>query len=125
MWLFLMLATIPINEAMHLETGSSHEVSGFLVKDSQGDCFLAESPQVRSCCLGKGKVAEMKVEGLAMREPYPLHAVVIRGTIERDEGRTLLKNPEFVESTSTGYAWVLWVLSGCGLIYGFRKMRVF
>lgn len=123
MWLIFMLAAIPVNEVMHLETGSNHEISGFLVKDNQGACFLAETPQVRSCCLGKGKVAEIELENLVVADPLPLHAVVLRGTIERNESRMTLKNSEFVESSRSGYAWVLWVLSGCGLIYGWRKMR--
>lgn len=123
MWLFLFFAAIPVNEATLMESGRCEEISGFLVKDSQGDCFLAETPKVRSCCLGKGKIAEMKVEGLAIEAPYPLHAVIIRGTIERDQGRLILKNAQFQESSSMGYAWFVWVLCGSGIIFGWRKLR--
>lgn len=123
MWLHFILAICPINEAVELSSGETCEVRGFLVKSSQGSDFLVDSPDVKSCCLGKKKGSEMKLEGKVMDDPLPLHAVVLRGTIDRINNQIVLRNPQLIDSQAAGFGWVLWVAIGGGLIYGFRRMR--
>lgn len=123
MWLHFYLAICPINEAAALPSGETCEVRGFLIKNPEGVAFLVESPDVKSCCLGKKKGVEMRLDGDLFKDPLPLHAVAVQGTIDRVENQIVLRNPQLMESKSAGWGWMLGTVLGVGLIFGWRRMR--
>lgn len=123
MWLHFILAVCPINEAVNLPQGETCEIRGFLAKSVTGSIYLVESPDVKSCCLGKRKGVEVRLDGSAVEEPLPLHAVVMQGTIDRLENQIVLRNPRMSETKMADFSWILWMILAVSFIFGWRKLR--
>jgi hypothetical protein len=97
--------------------------AGVFDQKSRRSCFSCGISRHQKLLLGKKKGVEIQLDGDLFKDPLPLHAVAVQGTIDRVDNRIVLRNPHLMESKSAGLGWMLWTVLGVGLIFGWRKMR--
>lgn len=95
---------IPLNDILQDPApfeNKSIEVRGFLYLGQEGEFFLADRPNIRSCCLGKDEIIKLMLIG-EFPKPLPTQAVTIKGELR------LIKKPYLenatIETSSISYS---------------------
>lgn len=73
------------------------ELRGYLYRDSEGNVVLTDTPNLKSCCVGKPEVSKTYLSG-SFPEKLPVQLSVVRGTLK---GENLL-DAEIVSSAGSG-----------------------
>jgi len=73
------------------------EVKGFLYRDAQGEIVLTDTPNLKSCCVGKPEVSKIYLSG-SFPEKLPVQLAVVRGILK---GNTL-SDAKMVSSAGSG-----------------------
>lgn len=73
------------------------ELKGYLYRDSEGRVVLTDTPNLKSCCLGKTDVSKIYLSG-NFPEELPVQLSTVKGTLH---GESLLE-AEIVSSAGSG-----------------------
>ncbi len=73
------------------------EVKGFLFRDQSGQVVLSNTPNMRSCCVGKESIAQLYLKG-EFPDQLPSQMTVIRGKLNEKT----LEDASIVSGSSYG-----------------------
>lgn len=95
----------------------SLEVRGFVYRGEEGNFFLSDTPNVRSCCLHK--VTKLQMDGKF--EEIPKQAVSVNGKLVM-KGQPILMEAKLQASPSL--TPLLWLPAVLILLYALKKLRM-
>jgi hypothetical protein len=78
------------------------ELRGYLYRDSEGNVVLTDTPNLKSCCVGKPEVSKIYLAG-SFPEKLPVQLSIVRGTLQ---GENLLE-AELVSSSGSGASLII------------------
>ena len=94
------------------------ELKGYLYRDSDGNVVLTDTPNLKSCCVGKPEISKVYLTG-SFPEKLPVQLSTVKGTLS---GNTLLE-AELVSSSGSGATLALAGILLVALIAYFLKRR--
>lgn len=94
------------------------DLRGYLYRDSEGNVVLTDTPNLKSCCVGKPEVSKIYLSG-SFPEKLPVQLSTVKGTLQ---GETLL-NAELVSSSGSEASIILGGLFLVMLTAYFLKKR--
>lgn len=78
------------------------ELRGYLYRDSNGNIVLTDTPNLKSCCVGKPEISKIYISG-SFPEKLPVQLSVVRGILKGEN----LEEAEIVSSSGSGASLII------------------
>lgn len=101
-----------------MNDNQSVELKGYLYRDSEGAVVLTDTPNLKSCCVGKPEVFKIYLSG-SFPEKLPVQLSVVRGNLQGNN----LEEAELISSSGPGASLVIAGLFLVGVTAYFLKKR--
>lgn len=94
---------ITISDLGAAKSGDQLVVWGFLSKDQEGNLFIGEEPNIRTCCAGKKN--EVSIQGLQGLDSLPQQVIALSGVLNKEGERYFITEAKFAENSSSFQYW--------------------